>query len=180
MDKHYVYFVGCINPKTATLDAIKIGMSKNPIQRLQGMTTDNPFTCVMLSAIECETDTAALQLEQTYHLRFSDAKLTGEWFSITPELLTEIYQAKGHTHVVIDCELPKKSVALGETRQAILQLLLDAGEDGLQLKEIVEGMMGNKNSIPTTVRRMLKDGQIHQPLALGKYYFHNPEGVAEC
>lgn len=102
MDKHYVYFIGAINPKTETLDAIKIGMSKDPARRLASMSTDNPFACVLMSAIECETELAALQLEQSYHLQFSHTKLTGEWFSITPELLIEIYQVKGHKHIYID------------------------------------------------------------------------------
>ena len=64
---------------------------------------------------------------------------------------------------------------LGDTRQAILDLLRDAGEDGLQLKEIVEGIgEENNTSIRSAVRRMVQDGQIYQPKKRGKYYLDKP------
>lgn len=93
MEKHYVYFIGAVNPNTESLEAIKIGISEDPVKRLQSMTTDNHLPLVLMSTIECTTENTALAVEKRYHDKYKESRIKGEWFSITPNLIKDICQS---------------------------------------------------------------------------------------
>lgn len=76
----YVYFVA-----DRTQNAVKIGYSASPQARLSNLQTSTPSKLELLAVIEGD-----LQTERHLHKRFADYRLTGEWFSLTPELATFI------------------------------------------------------------------------------------------
>ena len=94
MEKHYIYFIGAVNPKTESLEAIKIGISNDPVRRIQSIITNNHCNLVLMSVIECQTEKLALEQEKKYHNIFHSTHIKGEWYSISVDLLAEIYGSK--------------------------------------------------------------------------------------
>ena len=88
----YVYFIGCVDIITKSLTAIKIGISENPINRLTDLQGANANDLVILRTIPCENKSQALELEKSFHDIYEKDQLNGEWFSITADILREIYQ----------------------------------------------------------------------------------------
>lgn len=66
-------------------DRIKVGWSKNVATRIAQLQTGNPDPIQLLA-----TTPGGRSLEREVHSRFADARVTGEWFSATPELLAYI------------------------------------------------------------------------------------------
>jgi hypothetical protein len=80
----YVYFVqGCCG------GAIKIGFSKNPEKRLQGLQTGYPDTLRILLLVPGKEKT-----EQYFHRKFELYRLNGEWFKPEKVILDEIKELK--------------------------------------------------------------------------------------
>ena len=95
----YVYFIGCVDIVTKTLTSIKIGKSENPNIRLTQLQSGNPGDLVILKMIPCETNEEALKLENFFHNTYKTDRLNGEWFSISSELLTDIYMNESDTNI---------------------------------------------------------------------------------
>lgn len=66
-------------------DRIKIGWSRNVAARIAKLQTGNPEPIILLA-----TRPGGRSLEQELHDRFAEARLTGEWFSSSPDLLTYV------------------------------------------------------------------------------------------
>jgi hypothetical protein len=81
-----IYFL-----KDTVTQAIKIGYSKKPRQRVADLQTGNPSKLILLGTV---TGTEADEGE--YHVRFAQLRLEGEWFKgeIIEEVLTIISQHK--------------------------------------------------------------------------------------
>ena len=94
MEKSYVYFIGSIDVRTETLNAVKIGKSDNPVCRLGNMGTDNKDALVLMNTIEYPNPQEALTRERQLHKQFEPSRLRGEWYSVTPELLQVVYNEK--------------------------------------------------------------------------------------
>lgn len=77
--RHHCYFVG------GDEGPIKIGFSQWPARRLKQMQGHSPVPLRILASI-----TGGAEREQHYHRRFSAARLRGEWFERTPEIIDEI------------------------------------------------------------------------------------------
>ena len=122
---YYVYFIGAIDPRRESLDAVKIGISNNPLRRVLSMTTDNFNSTVLLASIRCDSESAALALERLYHDQFSESNIRGEWFSVTPELLVEIYSNSRRNFVQI--EDVRALVSIGEIGVHLLEVLRQNG-----------------------------------------------------
>ena len=74
-----VYFVG------GSVGAIKIGISKAPLERLAILQTGSPIPLAILALRE-----GGRAAERDYHARFADHRLHGEWFAPHPDILAEI------------------------------------------------------------------------------------------
>lgn len=61
---------------------IKIGVAKDPAQRLRHLQTSTPDELVLLGHIE-----ARFALERWFHEQFGETRVRGEWFKPTLELL---------------------------------------------------------------------------------------------
>ena len=57
-----------------------------------------------------------------------------------------------------------------ETRQVIIELLVDAGDDGLTASDIITSSEGKKSAVSMQLRRMISDGEIIQPSKRGRYF----------
>ena len=118
----YVYFIGCVNVVTKTLTAIKIGKSENPQQRLTDFKVGNPNDLVILKTVPCENQEEAERLEKSLHATYRNNQLNGEWFSITIELLTDIYLNES------DIPLPEETRIIAH-KQRIEQRIISVLED---------------------------------------------------
>lgn len=82
--KRFVYFI------VAQSGPIKIGTAKNPKERLQTLATGHPEHLTLIAMIEGDKE-----LEKSYHERFAQYRIRGEWFeghrSIWDEI-TRIHQ----------------------------------------------------------------------------------------
>lgn len=61
---------------------VKIGVAKNPSNRLVGIQTGNPRECSILSLIPCKGDAAAHSLEKKLHYIYRRQSVRGEWFDL--------------------------------------------------------------------------------------------------
>lgn len=74
-----LYFIG------GDTGPIKIGVSGNPAQRLKALQTGYPHALRILALIP----EGGMQ-EITYHAKFAEHRLHGEWFAPHPDILAEI------------------------------------------------------------------------------------------
>lgn len=77
----WVYFAGAG-------DRIKIGWSRQVAQRLAQLQTGNAAAIQLLGVLP-----GARSKERALHARFAAARVSGEWFEATPELLAYITEA---------------------------------------------------------------------------------------
>jgi hypothetical protein len=90
--QQFVYFLQCD-------DRIKIGITRDPMQRLRTLQTGNASELKLLAAVAGEAE-----LEQTIHAKFESARIHGEWFARCPELQQFIDRLKECDSVVFDQE----------------------------------------------------------------------------
>jgi len=76
---------------------IKIGFSKNPIQRIKTLQTAHPSPLVIHKMVAFETDKIRL-VEKSIHQSLSYKKKKGEWFNITPEEAIDFIEHTRITH----------------------------------------------------------------------------------
>lgn len=88
---YHVYYVGAVNQRTKTLDAIKIGYSNNPKKRIKNLQNGNQNQLIILKLIKCQNEEQARTLEKEIKESHHANKLTGEWFSISARILDDLY-----------------------------------------------------------------------------------------
>jgi len=81
---HKVYFV-----QESGMHAIKIGTAKNVDRRVKAMVVGTPHLLSVLAIIEGNRE-----VESALHKRFAHARIRGEWFRATPDLLAFIDDLK--------------------------------------------------------------------------------------
>lgn len=67
-------------------DRIKIGYADNPSSRISSLQTSNPYTLEVLLIIDGD-----YTLEHKLHLKFSDDRVSGEWFHFSKAIKEYIY-----------------------------------------------------------------------------------------
>ncbi len=72
---------------------IKIGHSKDPKGRLNGLKTGNPLAINLVKVLKCETESVASLVESTLHEKYKPRRVRGEWYMLTAEELIEIYES---------------------------------------------------------------------------------------
>jgi Meiotically up-regulated gene 113 len=64
---------------------IKIGISQDPEQRLHDLQKSNPYTLVLFGFFQVGSFAAARTLEASVHAALAAFRLSGEWFSVSPD-----------------------------------------------------------------------------------------------
>jgi hypothetical protein len=82
---HFVYFV--LNEDS---NAIKIGRARDLAKRMKALQTSSPALLKLMKAIQVEGSEEAQELERSLHKKFSETRLSGEWFQAEEELLKYI------------------------------------------------------------------------------------------
>lgn len=80
-----LYFI--IENENLVDQRIKIGISKNPIQRLRNLQTGNSRRLALMGWIDSKNDR---KLEKEFHQKYSDLRVIGEWFEINHEVVLEL------------------------------------------------------------------------------------------
>ena len=80
----FIYFI-----QSEKGGAIKIGLSKNPEERLNELQTSTPYKLKLLAKIKGD-----ISKERELHRRFARYRIRGEWFEASNELLSYIEQIK--------------------------------------------------------------------------------------
>ena len=164
----YVYFIGAVNIITKSLTAIKIGKSENPVNRLTQLQTGNPDDLVILKIIESENETEALKLEKFFHDTYDEDRLNGEWFSITAELLSDIYTKESDTPT---------EVKISGRRQRVIQRILKILQRDPQIsaRQIVNRMKwANLSEVEEALEALLRQGKIRSITPKRTVLFFSP------
>ena len=82
VDKGFVYFIGPANDDGPIKIGFTAGEAKN---RLRSLQTGHPHPLKILAVFE-----GSVNMEKEVHRRFAEARVHGEWFNRTPELLQMI------------------------------------------------------------------------------------------
>ncbi len=103
-----IYFIGILNARGQPRPIVKIGIAKNPLERVNQLQTANPDVLWLEAAISlgtCPRQRAA-QREATLHRRFAQYHIRGEWFERRGDLAALVSRAAHggglKNHVVIE------------------------------------------------------------------------------
>lgn len=80
----YVYIIGQLSTAFEVIGPVKIGISNNPLSRLQGVQTGSPSRLVLVDRYCFWKRTHAMAVERCFHQTCGAHRLEGEWFDITP------------------------------------------------------------------------------------------------
>ena len=80
----YTYFI-----QNESGDAVKIGISKSPEQRLRNLQTAHHQKLKIVAIVEGNR-------EEEFHARFKKSKLRGEWFKVDPEMAAYLQSQGAH------------------------------------------------------------------------------------
>lgn len=92
--KCFVYFVGDGR-------LVKVGKAKDIKRRLGSMQTASAVKLTVLALIPCADEASALNAEQILHSRFSNYRVSGEWFNIYDGVCN--YFRDDDTHNISKC-----------------------------------------------------------------------------
>lgn len=75
-------------------EALKIGKSRNPAQRIKEVQVGNPVDVSLLAVFKCATVGQSSIFERALHRKFKSSRLRGEWFnaSIADAILMETHK----------------------------------------------------------------------------------------
>ena len=81
----YVYFL-------RTKNKLKIGKSRNPMERMRTLQTGCPTEITFSGAIKCKSDAHAFHIEKRFHEFFAPRHKRGEWFHCTDHVLNKVWE----------------------------------------------------------------------------------------
>ena len=88
MGKGYVYFIACKDPNYRVSNPhMKIGWTTDLKGRLSAIQTGSPVELALMGYIESEDPS---KLERYFHKLFIKDRKHGEWFDVTPAMITRI------------------------------------------------------------------------------------------
>lgn len=139
--------------------AIKIGCSHSPLERLDTLQTGNPQSLHLLGSIP-----GGLDLEATWHRKFSHLLIHGEWFHEDPELSSAIWGALSPESTPSTSDLPGYNFGT-KTPPEVRGRILELHRQGVPRKQIAkrltsEGIRGpNGGTWHTTSVGRVIDGR---------------------
>ena len=84
----FVYFISAFGEQH--LKRIKIGYSRDPLERLQKLQTGSPVKLELLGTVKCRDDSHARSVEKLAHNLFYKQRRRGEWFHLSRKHLGQI------------------------------------------------------------------------------------------
>ncbi len=84
----FVYFISAFGEQH--LKRIKIGYSKDPVDRLQKLQTGSPVRLELLGTVRCRDESHAKSIEKLAHNIFYKQRRQGEWFHLSKKHLAQI------------------------------------------------------------------------------------------
>lgn len=81
MSGFYIYIIG----SSETPAVCKIGLAKDPAKRLSQLQTGHPMPLKIWHTFHCQSREMALHREQKAHKLFSQHRMSGEWFGVSPD-----------------------------------------------------------------------------------------------
>lgn len=85
-DQHdcHVYIIAQLNSAYEIVGPVKVGVSSNPVSRLQSLQTGSPSRLVIVARYTFWKRSHALAVEKCFHDTCAVYRLEGEWFDIEP------------------------------------------------------------------------------------------------
>jgi hypothetical protein len=127
----YVYVIGHLE-KNCTVGPVKVGVTKNPYDRLATLQTSCPSHLVMIHAFAAPNREIALGLEEAFHTVFKDRRLRGEWFDMHPidaaVAMAENVRSLLSTHLEFSAEETAEAMALSCGTLYCLTALVQRGK----------------------------------------------------
>jgi hypothetical protein len=90
---HFVYIIGQLSSAYEVIGPVKVGISSNPLSRMQSVQTGSPSRLVMVSRYCFWKRTHAHRVEQCFHRTCANYRLEGEWFDIVPDAAVALMAA---------------------------------------------------------------------------------------
>lgn len=82
----FLYFI----KTTLEPSQIKIGISRRVEDRLSNLQTSCPHKLELIGTVRCQNKDAARAMERTAHQYLAAHRLSGEWFSASPEVMAHV------------------------------------------------------------------------------------------
>jgi hypothetical protein len=140
MSKGLVYFATHDNDSwRATYPVIKIGSTTNLPKRLMTLSIGSPVRLIAAGTI---VSSDAYNLEKSFHRAFSRENLNGEWFKLTPGMISII-----RTHSVIDDRFDELFAFGPDVPDANDLEIVALREEIHRLKAQIEGMHPTRNVV---------------------------------
>lgn len=105
---------------------VKVGLAGDPSRRLSQIQTGYPRRLVVLHWFPCPHRDIAREIEQTFHARHEQVRMSGEWFDIAP------FEAVGSVGLIL-CEIVR-DVQPDISDREFGQFLVDTGLADLFIK----------------------------------------------
>lgn len=86
----YIYVIGTDRDDGLIGGPVKVGISDNPMARINGIQTGNPKSLSIILQFKFSERTHAALAERTFHLFGKMQRQSGEWFDITPGLASRM------------------------------------------------------------------------------------------
>lgn len=96
VDDCHIYVVAASNG-ASPIKPVKVGISRDPVERLQSLQAASPIPLILFSSIAAPSREVARSLEAAFHIQHADSRLHGEWFNLDPfeatRLMCDNYEA---------------------------------------------------------------------------------------
>jgi hypothetical protein len=79
--RKYVYVIGWVDPVAPVPWYVKIGISSNPLERLDALQTGSPVKLQFCGWIDANP--YAERMEKSLHMLLDRERVAGEWFTVT-------------------------------------------------------------------------------------------------
>jgi len=96
---HFVYIIGQLSSAYEVVGPVKIGISNNPIARMQSVQTGSPSRLVLVSRYCFWKRAHAMAVERCFHNTCDAHRLEGEWFDINPDAAVALMEANVYAFV---------------------------------------------------------------------------------
>lgn len=134
---------------------VKIGVAKDPANRLRSVQTGNPRQLFLVSTIRCASEKAAFETEAKLHTRYDHVSVCGEWFDDTERAIHREFERVGQAYKVQPTVGRPVSIRLPTVpRDEVVERfkVWAPGAYNLSVNRIVTGL-----SVTTDQARWLKD-----------------------
>ena len=96
---HFVYVIANLNSAYEVVGPVKVGISNNPLARMQSIQTGSASRLVLVSRYAFWKRSHAQRVERCFHDTCQVYRLEGEWFDINPDAAVSLMEANARSFV---------------------------------------------------------------------------------